>query len=76
MEVGVAYTALTGDPSTPEGLLAALRGSIEIVPGRASYLVRAITPVAKLVNLARGNGRIRPADVSSAVASAGQGGGR
>lgn len=56
LEVGVAYTALDGDPSTPEGLLAALR-SIEIVPGRASFVARLMTPVAKVVQRARGNGR-------------------
>ena len=72
----MAYTAMTGDPATPDGLLAALRGPLEIVPGRATYLVRAITPMAKLVNRARGNGRIRPADASpSTVASARQGSG-
>jgi len=59
LEVGVAYTVLDGDPSTPAGLLAAL-ASAEIVPGRASYLVRGITPLAKLVNRARGNVRVRP----------------
>lgn len=59
LEVGVAYTALDGDPSTPGGLLEALR-SAEIVPGRASYVVRLWTPVAKAVNLLRGNRRIRP----------------
>ena len=68
MEIGIAYTALDGDPSTPEGLLAALR-SAEIVPGRASFYIRTWTPVAKLVNRARGNGRVRPvplADVEAA----------
>jgi predicted metal-dependent phosphoesterase TrpH len=57
VEVGVAYTALEGDPSTPEGLLAALR-TARIVPGRASYLVRGMTPIAKLINRARGNRRV------------------
>lgn len=57
LEVGVAYTVLDGDPSTPGGLLAALAAA-ELVPGRASYLVRTLTPLAKLVNRARGNGRI------------------
>lgn len=60
MEVGVAYSALDGDPSTPAGLLAALR-SVELVPGRASYLVRLATPLAKVVQRLRGNGRIRAA---------------
>jgi predicted metal-dependent phosphoesterase TrpH len=57
MEVGVAYTALAGDPGTPSGLLAAL-ASARIVPGRASVFVRLITPVAKLVQRLRGNGRV------------------
>ena len=60
MEVGVAYTALDGDPSTPAGLLAALP-SAEIVPGRATFFVRLWTPFAKGVNRLRGNGRVRPA---------------
>lgn len=58
LEVGVAYTALHGDPSTPEGLLEALR-SVEIVPGRASFVARLMTPVARVVQRARGNGRGR-----------------
>jgi hypothetical protein len=58
VEVGVAYTAMDGDPSTPAGLLAALPSS-EIVPGRASYLVRLWTPVAKGVQRLRGNRRAR-----------------
>jgi predicted metal-dependent phosphoesterase TrpH len=67
MEVGVAYTALSGDPSTPEGLLAALRGPIELVPGRASYLVRAVTPVAKVVQRLRGNRRLQASADRDAV---------
>jgi predicted metal-dependent phosphoesterase TrpH len=59
LEVGVAYTAIDGDPSTPAGLLAAL-ATAEIVPGRASYVIRLWTPVAKAVNRVRGNRRIRP----------------
>ena len=63
MEVGVAYTAFDGDPSTAAGLLAALP-TAEIIPGRASYLIRLWTPVAKTVNHVRGNRRvaIEPAD--------------
>jgi predicted metal-dependent phosphoesterase TrpH len=57
MEIGVAYIALDGDPSTPAGLLAAL-ADLEVVPGRASYFVRLWTPVAKGVNRLRGNGRV------------------
>ncbi len=63
LEVGVAYNIVDGEPSTPEGLLAALR-SLELVPGRASYLVRTLTPISKLVNRVRGNTRVpwSPAD--------------
>jgi predicted metal-dependent phosphoesterase TrpH len=57
LEVGVAYNIVDGDPSTPAGMLAAL-GALEIVPGRASYIVRTLTPIAKLVNRARGNTRV------------------
>ena len=63
LEVGVAYTVLEGDPSTPAGLLAALAELVStgLVPGRASYFVRTFTPIAKVVNRARGNRRITPA---------------
>jgi predicted metal-dependent phosphoesterase TrpH len=60
LEVGVAATRLEGDPSTPAGLLAALPGA-RLVPGRATYYVRALTPLAKVVQRARGHGRVRPA---------------
>jgi predicted metal-dependent phosphoesterase TrpH len=63
MEVGVAYIAVEGDPSTPAGLLAALP-TAELVPGRATFFVRLWTPLAKGVNRLRGNGRIRPADTA------------
>ncbi len=63
LEVGVAYTALDSDPSTPEGLLAALT-NVELVPGRASYIVRTLTPVAKLINRARGNRRVPPSSAT------------
>ena len=56
MEVGIAYSAMEGDPSTPEGLQAALAGA-RLVQGRASFVARIVTPVAKLVQRARGNGR-------------------
>jgi predicted metal-dependent phosphoesterase TrpH len=65
LEVGVAYTAFDVDPSTPEGLLAALT-NVELVPGRASYIVRTLTPISKLVNRARGNRRVDPAAADSA----------
>jgi predicted metal-dependent phosphoesterase TrpH len=57
LEVGVAYNVVDGDPSTPQGLLAALQ-TLEIVPGRASYIVRTLTPISKLINRARGNTRV------------------
>ena len=60
LEVGVAYSVLDGDPSTPAGLLAALPPA-ELITGRASYAVRLWTPLAKGVQRARGNGRSRPA---------------
>ena len=47
-EVGVAYTILDGDPSTPAGLLASLPGA-ELITGRASFYVRFLTPIAKLI---------------------------
>ncbi len=56
MEIGVAYMAVDGDPSSPAGLLAALP-DVELVTGRATFFVRAVTPIAKLVQMARGNGR-------------------
>jgi hypothetical protein len=73
LEVAVACTRLSGDPSSPAGMLAALSGSApgtpagstlpgpELITGRASYAVRLLAPVAKAVQLARGNRRIRPA---------------
>ena len=56
MEIGVAYVALEGDPSSVAGLLAALP-SAELVSGRATFFIRAVTPVAKLIQRVRGNGR-------------------
>jgi predicted metal-dependent phosphoesterase TrpH len=63
LEVGVAYTALDGDPSTPDGLLAAL-AQVQLVPGRASLVVRAWTPLAKAVQRARGNRRVAAASAT------------
>jgi predicted metal-dependent phosphoesterase TrpH len=68
IEVGVAYTTLEGDPSTPEGLVAALT-NVQLVPGRASYIVRTLTPVAKLVNRVRGNRRVPRSPAGSAGAA-------
>ena len=59
-EVGDAYSVLQGIPATADGLRTALAAGVEIVPGRASYVVRGFTPIAKLVQRARGNGRISP----------------
>ncbi len=66
LEVGVAYITVDADPSTPEGLLAALT-SVELVPGRSSYIVRTLTPIAKLVNRARGNRRVAPSPGAARV---------
>ena len=60
LEVGVAYNVVAGDPSTPAGLLAALPPA-QLVTGRATYVVRLWTPVAKGVQRLRGNGRNRSA---------------
>ena len=62
IEIGVAYSALDGDPSTPEGLLAAL-ASGELVPGRATYFARLLTPASKVIQRVRGNGRVQPTGV-------------
>jgi predicted metal-dependent phosphoesterase TrpH len=56
LEVAVSYTILDGDPSTPEGLKAALP-TADMMMSRASYLVRGLTPLAKVVQRLRGNGR-------------------
>lgn len=66
IEVGVAYSVLEGDPSTAPGLLAALP-PVELVMGRATYFVRAITPLAKLVNRLRGNVRVVPGMAADAT---------
>ena len=60
LEVGIASTILQGavDPSTADGLRAALAGPLELVTGRASRYVRLLGPAAKLVQRARGRGRV------------------
>ena len=60
LEVGIAMTVLRVDPSTPDGLKAALAGQRELVMGRSSAYVRLLGPAAKLVQRARGRGRVRP----------------
>jgi predicted metal-dependent phosphoesterase TrpH len=59
LEVGVASTIVRGDPSTPDGLQAALAGQIELVTGRGSAYARLFGPAAKLVQRARGRGRVK-----------------
>lgn len=62
IEVGIAATVVTAaDPSTAAGFRTALAGPLELVPGRASRYVRLIGPAAKLVQRARGRGRVRAA---------------
>jgi predicted metal-dependent phosphoesterase TrpH len=53
VEVGVASTIVRGDPSTPDGLRAALAGERELVTGHPSLYVRLVTPVARLSSWAR-----------------------
>jgi predicted metal-dependent phosphoesterase TrpH len=60
LEVGIASTTVRGDPSTPDGLRQALAGPVDLVTGRASAYVRLFGPAAKLVQRARGRGRVRP----------------
>ena len=60
MEVGVAYSLMTGDPDTAAGLREALAAGPELVMGRASAYVRLVTPLAKAINRARGHRRVRP----------------
>ena len=64
VEVGVAYSVVEVDPRTPEGLLAALT-NVGVIPGRASYIVRTLTPLSKLVNRVRGNRRVVPPPAGS-----------
>jgi predicted metal-dependent phosphoesterase TrpH len=64
MEVGIAATILLGEAGTPDGLRAALAGSLELVTGRASAYVRLFGPVAKLVQRARGRGRVHATGAS------------
>jgi hypothetical protein len=67
-EVAVAYTAFDRDPSTAAGLLAALPDA-DLIVGRASFYVRLLTPIAKVVQRRRGNGRVQPARDPSARAA-------
>lgn len=60
IEVGVASTVLGVDPSTPDGLRAALAAGPRLIMGRASFYVRLVTPVATAVQRVRGRHRVRP----------------
>jgi predicted metal-dependent phosphoesterase TrpH len=60
LEVAIAATRAEGDPQTPDGLRAALAGPLELVTGRASAYTRLIAPAAKLLQHARGRGRVKP----------------
>jgi len=57
MEIGVAATIVDGDPSTAEGLRAALSRERHLVTGHGSACLRLVTPVAKVVQALRGRGR-------------------
>jgi predicted metal-dependent phosphoesterase TrpH len=59
IEVGVASIRLVGPISGPAELLAALPAA-RLTTGRASYIVRGLTPINKLINRLRGNVRVRP----------------
>jgi hypothetical protein len=56
-ELGLAYTILPGDPHSASEMRDALAGA-RLVLGRASFYVRGWTPLAKLVQRMRGNGRV------------------
>jgi len=64
MELAVAYTVLAG-PFSTAAELRALLPPVDLVTGRASYLIRLWTPAAKVVQRLRGNGRVRPAVAAS-----------
>lgn len=64
MEIGIASTILPGRFETASELRALLPDA-SVVPGRASYYIRLWTPVAKLVQRVRGNGRIKPPAAAS-----------
>ena len=66
-EVAVAYTVFDRDPSNPAGLLAGLP-DVELITGRASIYLRLLTPLAKVVQRGRGNGRVPPVGERPAAA--------
>lgn len=68
-ELAVAYTVLATRFSTAAELKALLP-PVSLVTGRASYLVRGWTPVAKGIQRLRGNHRIRPGSRAAGGAAA------
>lgn len=60
LEIGDAATIMTGDLGTAAGFHAALHGDLTRITGRGALVARLVTPIAKLVNAARGNRRIEP----------------
>ncbi len=68
LELGVAQTVVPGLVDGPVTLLALL-AEATIIQGRASYLVRGWTPVAKVLQRIRGNRRIVAAMPGSSGAS-------
>jgi hypothetical protein len=63
MELGIATTILPGTFNTADELRELLPHAT-MLTGRASYYVRLWTPLAKLVQRLRGNGRVQPAAVA------------
>ncbi len=63
MELGIATTILPGTFNTADELRELLPRAT-MLTGRASYYVRLWTPLAKLVQRLRGNGRVQPAAVA------------
>lgn len=66
LELGVAYTIVPGAVASAADLLALLP-SASLVMGRGSFIVRAWTPVAKLIQRSRGNHRIVPGAPMAAI---------
>ena len=60
LEVGVSYTVLSGPLGSAVELRAALP-SARLVTSHGSRLVRLATPLAKVIQRLRGNGRVAPA---------------
>lgn len=56
-EVGLSYTILPGDPQSAAQMRDAL-AEARLILGRASFYVRGWTPLAKVVQRLRGNGRV------------------